>query len=139
MDTVLTLIAAAAGALYLVCLVGGPMVLMDWLRHRREEVTRRQIALTDAIDATLGPVVTPMVRKSLWGPWQIRIAVPFTRPLAVGRILAVVREALSAADRMDPGRCEIIFTPGQDAVREETRARMSPPAERWPHEDRLAA
>lgn len=139
MDTLLTLIAAVAGALYLISLIGGPMVLMDWLRHRREETIRRQIALTDTIDATLGPVVTPVVAKPLWGPWQIRIAVPFTRPLPVVRILAVVREALSAADRMDPGRCEIIFTPSQEAVREETRARVSAPVERWPHEDRLAA
>lgn len=139
METILAGIGVVAVALYLVSLVGGPMLLMDWLRNRREETIRRQIALTDAIDAELGAIVAPVVRKPLWGPWQIRIAVPFTRPAAVGRILAVAHEVLSAADRLDPGRCEIILTPSQEAVREETRARVSAPVERWPHEDRLAA
>ncbi len=139
MDTILAVTGAAAGALYLACLLGGPMLLTDWLRHRQEETIRHQIALTDAIDATLGPLVTPTVRKPLWGPWQIRIAVPFTRPLGVGRVLAVVREALSAAERMAPGWCEIILTPSRHADREETGARPGPPAKRRPHEDRLAA
>lgn len=139
MEAILTGIGVAVVALYLVSLIGGPMLLMDWLRNWREEAIRRQIALTDAIDAELGAIVAPMVRKPLWGPWQIRIAVPFTRPAAVGRILAVAHEVLSTADRMHPARYQIVLTPKQDSLREERKARASHPAERWPGDPIVAA
>ena len=115
-----------------------PFVLMDRVRNRRDETIRRQIALTDAIDAELGAIVAPVVKKPLWGPWQIRIAVPFTRPAAVGRILAVAHEVFSASDRMSPDRYEIVLTPKQDPIREERKTRASQPAVRW-HGDTIAA
>jgi len=50
-------------------------------------------------------------------PWQIRIAVPFTRPAAVGTVLAVAHRVFSVAERMDPGGYEIVLSPQPDAVR----------------------
>lgn len=120
-------------------LIGGPMVLADWLRNRRQQAITRQIALTDAIDGELGAIVAPVVKKPLWGPWQIRIAVPFARTAAVGKILGVAHEVLSVADRMNPGRYEIVLTPTQDPMREERKARAGRPAERWPGGRILAA
>ncbi len=77
-------------------LVGGP-VLVDGFRTRRDQAIRRQIALTDALDGRLGPIVAPLVRRPLWGPWEIRIAVPEQRWAAVPGILAVVHQMFSAA------------------------------------------
>ncbi len=77
-------------------LVGGP-VLVDGVRTRRDQSVQRQIALTDALDGRLGPIVAPLVRKPLWGPWEIRIAVPEQRWPAVPGILAVVHQMFSAA------------------------------------------
>lgn len=93
-----------------------PFVLMDRVRNRRDETIRRQIALTEAIDGQLGPIVAPVVQKPLWGPWQIRIAVPITQPAAVGTILAVAHEVFTAADRMSPDRYEIVLTPKRDST-----------------------
>ncbi len=112
--------------------IGGPMVLLGWLRNRRQEAIRRQIALTEAIDSQLGAIVAPVVSKPLWGPWQIQIAVPFSRPAAVGRILAVAHEVLSVADRMNPGRYQIVLTSKQEPIRKEREARPIRFTERWP-------
>ena len=130
METVLTWLGVVAVSLYMVSLIGGPMVLVDWLRNRRQATVTRQIALTDAIDGQLGPMVSPVVKRPLWGPWQIRIAVPFTRPAAIGRILTAAHEVLSVADRMDPHRYQIVLTPKQEPARQETKARGNQSAER---------
>lgn len=139
METGLVWLGEAALLLSVFALIGGPAVLTNWLRNRREETIMRQIALTDAIDGALGAIVAPVVRKPLWGPWRIRIAVPFARPATVGRILAVAHEVLSVADRMNPGRYEIVLTPKQDSTREERGARESQSAARWSGATRIAA
>ncbi len=126
-------------SLYVMLWIGGPMLLMDWLRNRRQETIKRQIALTDAIDGRLGAIVAPVVKKPLWGPWQIQIAVPFARAAAVGKILAVAHEVLSVADRMNPGRYEIVLTPKQDPTHKERETRASHPAERWPGDTIVAS
>lgn len=112
--------------------IGSPVILADWIRNRRQETIDRQIALTDAIDGELGAIVAPVVKRPLWGPWQIRIAVPFSRPAAVGSIIAVAHRVLSVADRMNPGRYEIVLTPREDAIRKERETRANQAAERWP-------
>jgi len=132
METILTLLGVVVVPLYMVSLIGGPMVLADWLRKRRQETIKRQIALTDAIDGQLGAIVSPVVKKPLWGPWQIHIAVPFARAAAVGKILAIAHEALSVADGMNPGCYQIVLTPKPDSIREESKTRASQSAERWP-------
>ncbi len=139
METILTWVGAVVAPLYLVSLVGGPMLLMDWLRKRREETIRLQIALTDAIDGELGAIVSPVMKRPFWGPWQLRIAVPFARPAAVGRILALAHEVLSVADRMSPDRYQIVLTPKQDAIRTERSPGVTVPGGTWPRHTRLAA
>lgn len=139
METVLTWIGAVVAPLYLVSLIGGPMVLMDWLRSRRQETIRRQVALTDAIDGALGAIVSPVVKRPLWGPWQVQIAVPSTRTASVGRILALAHEVFSATDGMTPDRYQIVLTPKKDPVREEATLCLDQPGERWPRDTRAAA
>ncbi len=119
--------------------IGGPMILMGWLQNRRQEAIRRQIALTEAIDSQLGAIVAPVVKKPLWGPWQIQIAVPFARPATVGRILAVAHEVLSVADRMNPGRYQIVLTPKPDSTRTERETDASHSAQRWRRDTIVAA
>jgi hypothetical protein len=82
--------------------------LAAWRDRVREAVAARQIRLTDAIDAEVGPVAAPVVTKRLWGPWQIRIAVPFTRPARLGKLNAIVQRTL-------PERYQLVLTP-QEAV-----------------------
>ena len=130
MGTIPVVLATAAIVLFAFPWIGGP-ILIDWLRHRREEIIKRQIALTDAIDGQLGPIVAPVVKKPLLGPWQIRIAVPISRPAAIGRILAVVHAVLSTGDGMHPGSYQIVLTPKQDLVGEARGTRASHPTERW--------
>ena len=141
MATILAWLSVVLVPLYLVSLIGGPMLLMDWLRKRREETIRRQIALTDAIDGHFGAIVSPavMVKRPIWGPWKILMAVPFTRPAAVGRILALAHEVLSVADRIHSDRYEIVLRPKQETVRTESTLRLDQPAGRWPRDTRVAA
>src|SRR5215471_3967578 len=77
--------------------------LVTWVERRRASAIARQITLTDAIAGELGAVVAPVVTKPLWGPWQIRIAVPLARPATVGTIIAIAHRVLAFAERMSPG------------------------------------
>jgi hypothetical protein len=114
MLAVLTVIGVAV-ALGL-ALVGGPVVV-DWSRKRRAEAVERQIALTDALDERLGPVVAPTVRKPLWGPWEVRIAAPFLHPVAMATILAVVEDTFGDIPRLDAQPYRVVLRP-QDAGQE---------------------
>ena len=89
------MLSVAAFALLGFTLVGGPMLLVDWSRKRWQTVVERQIALTDALDWQLGAIVAPVVTKPLFGPWEIRIAVPFLRSAALARILSVVHDVFA--------------------------------------------
>jgi len=91
------------------CVVATGVLVSRWIRARREALGR-QIALADAIDQEFAGIVAPVVTKPLWGPWQIRIAVPFTRPESVGTLFSVAHRVLSFADRMNPGRYRIVLT-----------------------------
>lgn len=102
-------------------LIGGPAVLIDRIRQRRGETIRRQIALTDAIHDTLGAVASPVVRKPLVGPWQIRISVPFGRPAVVGRILAVTQDVFATLDGPAPD-CFHVVLESAEGRREDARA-----------------
>ncbi len=112
------LLAVAIVALYVFLWTGAPILLVGWLRSRRRDAIQRQIALTDAIDARLGPIVSPVVTKPLWGPWRVRIAMPLNRPVPVGRILAITHGVLSGIDRMNPGHYRIVLTPKERHPRE---------------------
>ena len=124
-------LAAAMVTLYVFLWIGAPILLVGWLRSRRHETIRHQIALTDAIDARLGPVVSPVVTKSLWGPWRVRIAMPLTRPVPVGRILSITHGVLSGVDRVNPGRYQIVLTPKEQPACKERNVRPGQSAGKW--------
>ncbi len=126
-----TAVMAFSGAAFMLigfALVGGPMILVDWLRSRRQTAIERQIALTEAIDRQMGAIVAPVVTKPLFGPWEIRVAVPFHRSATVARILSVVDEVFSdvAGGSTRPYRIFLTATP--DSVRATSPFR---PVTRW--------
>ena len=138
METALKLLSVAVVPLLVFLWIGGPILLTDWSRGRREETIRLQIALTDAIDAELGSIVSPVVKKPLWGPWQILIAIPLARPAAVGKILALAHEVFSVTEGMTVDQYEILLTPKQESISEEKMTRTSQPAVRWSRDTRVA-
>jgi hypothetical protein len=131
METILTWLGVAMAPLYMASLIGGPMLLVDWLRRRRQEAINLQIMLTNTFDEQLGPIVSPVVKQSLWGAWQVQIAVPFDRPDAIGTILALSEETLSAAGRMSPDQYRIVLTIGQARARKEWGTRALRRANGW--------
>jgi hypothetical protein len=93
--------------------VGLLLEVAEWRDRRRHAAVARQIALTDAIADELGGIVAPRVEPSLWGPWRVHIAVPFSRPLLVGRIVAIVNRVLARV----PGRHAIVLTAQEEPMR----------------------
>jgi len=91
----------------------GLLSLAAWRDHRRDAVVARQIRLTDALAAELGPVVAPIVAKRLGGPWQVQIRVPVGRPALVSRIVAIAHDTLT---RAGSARYELVLTPAPVAV-----------------------
>lgn len=63
-----------------VAAVAGLLKLVDTRERRRLEVVSRQIAVTDAIHAAIGPVVAPLVRRGRRGAWIGVLAVPPGHP-----------------------------------------------------------
>ncbi len=112
-------------------LVVGPMLLVDWSRKRRQEVIRRQIALTDALDGQFGAIVSPTVKKPLFGPWEIRIAVPFHRSAMVARILSVVDDVFSGLEGIGSRSHRIFLSATQSSLRESRAARTPRSTNRW--------
>ncbi len=133
MDISMTLISAAVFLLLAFLLVGGPMLLADWVRKRREMVTARQIALTDALDAHLGAVVAPVVVKSLLGPWEVRIAMPFLRSAVLARMLSVIDDVFADGEAMPSSSYRIVLTVAEDARRIRSTRGVRGPAGRWAH------
>jgi hypothetical protein len=74
----------------------GLLRLLDARQRRRADVVARQIALTDAIHAVLGPVVAPLVRRRRGGRW---IAVLPVRPgdPELGVMVDIAQATLGAA------------------------------------------
>ena len=117
-------------------LVGGPMILVDRLRRRRQTAIERQIALTDAIDGKMGAIVSPVVTRPLFGPWEIRIAVPFHRSAAVAGILCVVDEVFQDVEGAAARPYRIVLTDRPDIVRETHPPRFT---KRWARDSVAAA
>jgi hypothetical protein len=125
MDAGVMVVSGMAFLLLGFVLVGGPMLLADWSWKRRQTAIERQIALTDALDGQLGSIVAPVVKKPLFGPWEIRIGVPFTRLAAVATILSVVDDLFSGVERLGLSPYRIILSAKPDSL-EETRAPRPP-------------
>ena len=112
------MVSGVAFALFQFALLGGPILLVDWSRKRREAAVERQIALTDSLDGQLGAIVSPVVTKPLFGPWEIQIGVPLSRVTAVGRILAIVNAVLSSVEGMDEKSYRVVLRVPVDARHE---------------------
>ena len=78
--------------------------------------------MTDAIHGELGAIVAPTVTRRILGPWQVRVAVPFERDEAVGRIVAIAHRTLSALGQASPGGLRIVLVPQEALVRHAGRA-----------------
>ena len=113
----LTFLGMTVFSLLVFVLLGGPMFLTNWRRNLRQEAIRRQIALTDAIDGQLGAIVSPLVRKPLWGPWEVQIAMPPSHPAAAGRILAIVNEVLAGNEGMSQDAYRVVLAPRVEDAR----------------------
>ena len=85
--------------------------LSTWRQRARLAEISRQIAVTDAIHAALGAVVSPVVEKTLWRGWRLTIPVPLDRPETVMQVVDTAYAAFDAAERDRPGRFEIVLTP----------------------------
>jgi hypothetical protein len=129
METSLNFAWAVIALLVLLGFVGSA-VLPGWLRHRRNESVRRQILLTDALDAAMGPIVAPVVMKPLRGPWRIEIAAPLARSRMVSRVLAVAHEAL-ASEGMSPNDYRVVLRDTPDVIREANAPRAGRSGTRW--------
>jgi hypothetical protein len=96
-----------------VLVIGGLLGLAAWRDRRREEITARQIRLTDAITEELGAVVAPVVARPLGGPWRAEIQVPVGRPAIVSRVVAIAHDTLTQAGA---DRYELVLTPAPARV-----------------------
>lgn len=117
----LTAIAVVLLTLSPILVVGTLLELAAWRDRRRQVAVARQIAVTDAIAWEMGAIVAPEVKPALWGPWELRIAVPLSRPLVVGRIVAIADRVLARI----PERHEIVLVPQEPPVRLAGPARMA--------------
>ena len=101
-------------ALLPIALLVAALQLSSWRQRVRLAEIARQIAVTDAIHA-LGAVVSPVVRRTLWGGWRLAIPVPLDRPDVVVQVLGAASVAFSAAERTSP-RFEIVLTAQEKPV-----------------------
>ena len=120
-------------------LVGGPVFMVDWFRKRREMAIERQIALTDALDEQLGTIVAPVVTRRLFGPWEIRIGVPYLQSPAMARVLSVVDDQFSDVAGKGSSSYRIILTAAPSLLRGTQPLRTLRPMKRWARRPLAAA
>jgi hypothetical protein len=85
--------------------------LVERLGRARRDAAERQVAVTDAIHRDLGAIVAPTVQTRLWGAWQVLIPVPFERPDAVERVVAIAHATLAGLDPARADRVRIVLVP----------------------------
>ena len=90
--------------------------ISNWRQHVRLAEIARQIAVTDAVHAELGAVVSPVVRRKLGRGWRLSIPVPLDRPDTVVRVLSAASSAFSNAERTSSRHFEIVLTPQAQPV-----------------------
>jgi hypothetical protein len=125
------MLSDATFVLLLFALCGGPVLLVDWFRRRRQKEITRQIALTDAIDGRIGSIVAPVVTKPLFGPWEIQIAVPLHQSAMVARILSVVNEVFPSFEGTDSRPYRIFLSAKAESPRQRRASRRPRSATRW--------
>jgi len=92
------------------------LVLAEWRQRARQRRLVRQVMVTEAIDAELGAIVAPFVRRRFARGWRLEVAVPFDEPALVGRVVALAHAAMQ---RTDPhaSPLEIVLTAQSPEVR----------------------
>ena len=117
---VVTLLALPMAAVGLLLLVVGRV------QRAREAEIGRQVAVTDAIHAELGAVVSPVVKRRLGRGWRIEIPVPFQRPAIVGRVVAIAHASMLRTDARAAGRIEVVLTAQEAQVERANFRRLHP-------------
>ncbi len=132
------LVGVAAISVYGFMLLGLPLIWAVRQRAHRSALAARQIALTDALDAEFGPVITPVVVKPFRGPWVVRLAVPLIDSRRLSRALAVMHAVLSDPDfGAEPYELVLAPVPGGAPVQQCPPPR--PPASRHAQHHAVAA
>ena len=131
MDAGAIVVGIAVVGLLVCTMVGGPMALVEWVRTRRAEVIARQIALTEALDGRLGPIIAPVVTKPLFGPWEVRIAVPLLRSTLQARMLAVIDDVFADVEATALGTYRVILAVAHDPRGAEWENGPRRPEKRW--------
>jgi len=103
-------------ALLPIALMVAALLLRERSARIRLAECARQIAVTDAIHGELGAIVSPVVRRRLWGRWQLVIAVPFDDLDSVSRVVRAAYRGFDAPERAMPGRFEIVLSPQERFV-----------------------
>jgi hypothetical protein len=87
-------LAAVGVALTPLLVVTALLLLSARLQHARRRRAALQVAVTDALDRELGPVVAPVVGGRRWRTRELRISLPLERAAIAGRVLAIAHRAL---------------------------------------------
>jgi hypothetical protein len=89
----MTALAIVVVVLIPAAVILGLLQLANVVERRRATRIARQIALTDAIHAVLGPVVAPRVRRLRRGRFMAELAVPRAMP-EMATLLEIARASL---------------------------------------------
>src|SRR5258708_39453926 len=89
-------------ALFPFGLLVAALKISNWRQHVRLAEIARQIAVTHAIHAELGAVVSPVVRRKLGRGWPLPIPVPLEPPDTAVGVVSGAYSAFSAARRTSP-------------------------------------
>jgi hypothetical protein len=92
----MTALAVAIVLVIPVAVLIGLLQVATVLERRRGEVVARQIALSDAIHAELGPLVAPRVRRGRGGRWIAVLPVPPGQP-QLELMIEIAQEMLGPA------------------------------------------
>jgi hypothetical protein len=131
MEAGVTIASMVAFVVLVFMMVGGPMIAADWVRKRREMVTARQIALTDALDGRFGAIVAPLVTRPLFGSWEVRIATPFLRSAVLAQMLSVIDDVFADGEAMPSSAYRIALTVAQDSRHVRSKQGIGGPEEQW--------
>lgn len=99
-------------------LVGGPMLVVERSRKRGRTVIERQVALTDALDGQLGPIVAPVVMKPVFDPWEVQIVLPFRRSAVLALILSAVDDVFAGVEGGNGPSYRIVVSAKQNLLTE---------------------
>ena len=99
--------------------------LSSWRQRTRLDEIARQIAVTDAIHAELGAVVSPVVRRTLGHGWRLTIPVPLDRPDTVMQVVSAAYGVFSDPERTRSRRFEIVLTPQERPVPRRIAVRLA--------------